>query len=99
MSTEGGAVKATQRSGEVKGAMELDDAVTDETVTGLRGKLITLDEPPPVDAEVFDKHFALLDERDHARSQKRKPDKQRPVSLEETRTDKESGRVRRATGA
>jgi hypothetical protein len=71
--------------------MELDEAPTDDTVTGLRGQLITLDEPPPIDAEIFDKYFALLDERDHARGQKTRPQK-RPHSLEETKLDKEPDR-------
>jgi hypothetical protein len=72
-------------------SMDLD---REEAETSLRGKLVTLDETAPVDPEVFDKHFALLDERDHARSPKPTPDKKRPMKMDESRPDKEQGKPR-----
>ena len=62
----------------------------DEEATPALSGLVSLDELPPVDAEMFDKHFALLDERDHGRGPKgsQRSDKKRPMALEEARPDK-----------
>lgn len=73
--------------------MDLD---SEEAATpSLRGRLVRLDEPPPADAKLFDKHFALLDERDHARSSKavggKKP-KVKPTAMEESKADKSTRR-------
>ena len=63
----------------------------------LRGRLVSLDEPPPPDAKLFDKHFALLDERDHARTRSaaegKKAKKGRPMAMEESKPDKPATRT------
>ena len=82
---------STASEGNRQIGMEID---REEAETSLRGKLVTLDEAAPVDPEVFDKYFALLDERDHARSQKPRPDKQKPMKMDESRPDKEPAKPR-----
>jgi len=74
--------------------MDLD---SEEAATpSLRGRLVSLDEPPPADAQIFDKHFALLDERDHARNPKaaggKKPPKAKPTAMEEAEPEKSTRR-------
>ncbi len=73
--------------------MDLD--AQEVATPSLRGRLVTLDEPPPADAKLFDRHFALLDERDHAPSSRvasgKKP-KAKPTAMEESKAERPMGR-------